>query len=1146
LSQSFVHCHVHSEYSLLDGASRTSDLVRRAAALEMPALALTDHGVMYGSIEFYKEAKGAGIKPLIGMEAYVATGSRTDRTPSAEGKPYGHLVLLARDAEGYRNLARLNTAGHLEGFYHKPRIDREILRERSAGLIALTACMGGEIPKLIRQGKFDQAEESARWYQETFGEHFYLELQDHGFAEQRQVNRALVELGERLGIELVATNDSHFTHPDDMRSHQALLCIQTGKSLLDPNRRLLYGPEYYLKSAAQMAEIFRDHPRALANTLAIAEKCDVKFEFGKSILPHFPVPEGHTPESYLRDLAHRGARERYGDSVPAEILERLEFELGIVIQMGFASYFLIVWDFIHFAKSSQIQVGPGRGSAAGSLVAYCLRITNIDPVKYGLLFERFLNPERVSMPDVDIDFCIDRRGEVIQYVTEKYGRDKVSQIITYGTLGAKAAIKDIGRVLELNFNDTNRLTKMVPEELNITLAAATAEGTELAREAEREPKVAEILELGRKLEGMVRNTSIHAAGVIIARDPLADMVPLQRVGKDDEGVSTQFEQKYCEMLGLLKMDFLGLRNLTMLSRAIEHIERRHGFRFDLNSQDFTDPKVYQFLQTGATVGVFQIESEGMTKLVRKLKPTSFEDISAILALYRPGPLQSGYVDEYVARKHGKSPIEYPHPDLIPILQDTYGTMVYQEQIMQIAQVMAGYSLGQADLLRRAMGKKKKEEMDQQRSVFLAGTRERNISDEIANDLFDKMTKFSEYCFNRAHTAAYAVVTYQTAYLKCHYPAEYMAALMSSLLSSQDKILLCLQDCRRMGIAVLPPDVNTSGADFTPTDEGIRFGLGAIKNVGLAAIDAIVEAREKLDGKRFRDLFEFCAKVDLKQVNRRCIESLIRAGALDSLGGHRAQYFAALDAALESAQRQQRDEAVGQFSLFGAVSGPALVERPSLPDVPPIPVEEQLASEKELLGFYVSGHPLRQVPVKLDWHVTNTLSQVASLGDNKPVVVGGLLTQVRKLVTKSGNQMLAARLEDFTDQVDIVAFPEAFEQHGQHLFEEAKILIKGKVSLRDERLQIMVSQVWPLEAMPSLHLHLAPGTPGQQLALVSQSLRQHPGTLPVIFHFDHAGEQVVAAEGFWVSRDETLEQTLQKLLGTERVRWFEPPPRLMLA
>ncbi|MBI6547030.1 MAG: DNA polymerase III subunit alpha, partial [Cyanobacteria bacterium NC_groundwater_1444_Ag_S-0.65um_54_12] len=837
----FVHCHVHSQYSLLDGASRISDLIKRATDLGMPALALTDHGVMYGAIEFYYHAKKAGIKPIIGMEAYVALGDRRNRQVDKASKHYGHLVLLAKNGKGYENLVKLNTIGHVEGYYHRPRIDREVLAKFSEGLIALSACIGGHVPQLVLQQRYQAAEELSLWYQSTFGADFYLELQNHGLAEQKVVNKAFIELSERTGIPLVATNDSHFTNPGDTRAHDALICIGTGKSILDTNRRMTYGPDFYLKSAEEMQEIFREVPLAISNTLEIAGKCDLTLEFGRTRLPSYPLSHGDTAESYLAKLAEEGLRQRYATVTP-ELQERLRYELGVIATMGFPAYFLIVWDFIGWAKRQGIPVGPGRGSVAGSLVAYCLGITELDPIKYRLLFERFLNPERVSMPDIDIDFCIDRRVEVIRYVREKYGEDRVSQIVTFNTMKAKAAIKDVARVMGLPFAEANELCKKVPDRLDITLQEATQEGTELHLEMQRNANVAEIIELAKRLEGISRNTSVHAAGVLISKEPLDQLVPLIRLDRDkgeSSGLASQYEMKYLEMLGLLKMDFLGLRNLTMIGRALALIEQNHGKRIDFRQDDYSDPRAYELLRSGDTIGIFQVESEGMTKLIRKLQPTCFEDISAILALYRPGPLQSGYVDEYVDRKHGKKPIEYPHPALEPILKDTYGTMVYQEQIMQIAQVLASYSLGGADLLRRAMGKKKKEEMDQQREVFLEGCEKNGVAKGSAVELFEKMTKFSEYCFNRAHTAAYAVITYQTAYLKAHYPREYLAALLSSYEGATDKIMVAVQNCRQMGIAVLPPDINSSGMDFTAVSEGIRFGLGAIKNVGTAAVEEIL-------------------------------------------------------------------------------------------------------------------------------------------------------------------------------------------------------------------------------------------------------------------------------------------------------------------
>ncbi|MBM3267900.1 MAG: DNA polymerase III subunit alpha [Candidatus Sericytochromatia bacterium] len=1145
----FVHCHAHSQYSLLDGASRVKDMVARAVECEMPAIAVTDHGVMYGAVEFYYEARKAGIKPLLGMEAYVAFGDRREKSAARTGKHYGHLVLIAKDQKGYENLVKLNTIGHLEGYYHKPRIDREVLSQFSEGLVALSACIGGQVPQMVLQKRFGEAEELALWYKSVFGSDFYLELQDHGLADQHTVNRAFLELSERTGIPLVATNDSHYTKPDDTAAHDALICIGTGQIVADPNRKMAYGPDFYIKSAEQMYEIFHDVPEACRNTLEVASKCNVVLEMGRSRLPVYSVPESFTTDTYLIDLAQRGLRRRYNAITP-ELEHRLEYELGVITQMGFPAYFLIVSDFIMWAKDRGIPVGPGRGSAAGSLVAYCLGITDLDPVKYNLLFERFLNPERVSMPDIDVDFCIDRRGEVIKYVREKYGEDRVSQIVTFNTMKAKAAIKDVARVMGLSFTEANDLCKKVPDELNITLEAATAEGTELYAEMQRNERARQVIEMARRLEGLTRNTSIHAAGVVIAEEPLDTLVPLTRLDKDEVGgVSTQYEQKYLEMLGLLKMDFLGLRNLTMIGRAIEMIERNHGLKVDFSNQDFTDPKVYEFLRTGDTIGIFQVESEGMTKLIKRLQPTSFEDISAILALYRPGPLQTGYVDKYVDRRHGREKIEYPHPLLEPILRDTYGTMVYQEQIMQIAQVLAGYSLGGADLLRRAMGKKKADEMAKQRAIFLEGCRQNEVDEKVANAIFDDMEKFSEYCFNRAHTAAYAVLTYQTAWLKTYYPREYMAALLSSYIGSMDKIQLTVLDCRHMGIEVLPPDVNSSGSDFTVVPEGIRFGLGAVKNVGLSAVEEIVRKREGAGG-RFKDAFDFFEKVDQKLVNKRCIESLVLCGGFDSFAEagrfNRARFLGDnLDALVSWASDQQRGANSGQFSLFAGMEELVAPPRPNLIDVPPMDPAEALKAEKDMIGLYLSGHPLNYLPTRLEWHTTATAKALETVVEPRPVVVGGLIYGCRKILTKRGDMMMSGKLEDFTGSIDWVMFPKAFETYGSFLADDAKMLLKGKYSRgNDDRQQIEVEHVWELGNLVSCHVHLPPGIDGAYLVGLKEACRAHKGDIPVILHFDGRTEEVVAGDAFWVDRSASLDAALARVLGDpERIKWHEPRPLL---
>ncbi len=1148
----FVHLHAHSQYSLLDGASRVKDMIARAADCDMPGMAITDHGVMYGAAEFYYEAKKAGIKPILGMEAYVAFGDRRDKSPARTGKNYGHLILLAKNQTGYENLVKLNTIGHLEGYYHKPRIDREVLKEFSEGLVALSACIGGQVPQMVLQNRFQEAEDLALWHKSVFGDDFYLEVQDHGLAEQHTVNRVFQELSDRLGINLIATNDSHYTRAEDVNAHDALICIGTGQFVSDVNRKMSYGKDFYIKSAEEMYTVFHDLPQACRNTLEVWQKCNVILEMGRTRLPAYDVPEGFTAETYMIDLAWKGLKQRYVTVTP-ELEERLNFELGIISQMGFPAYFLIVGDFINWAKAQGIPVGPGRGSAAGSLVAYCLGITDLDPVKYNLLFERFLNPERVSMPDIDVDFCIERRGEVIKYVREKYGADRVSQIVTYNTLKAKAAIKDVARVMGIPFGEANDLCKKVPDELNITLEQATAEGTELYAEMQRNPNVAKVIDMAKRLEGLTRNTSIHAAGVLISDAPLDTVVPLTRLDKGGDaegGVSTQYEQKYLEMLGMLKMDFLGLRNLTMIGRALDMIEKNHGVRVDFSNQDFTDPKAYELMRSGDTVGIFQVESEGMTKLIRRLQPTCFEDVSAILALYRPGPLQSGYVDKYVDRRHGREKIEYPHPLLEPILKDTYGTMVYQEQIMQIAQVLAGYTLGGADLLRRAMGKKKLEEMAKQRAAFLEGCAVTGVDETLANTIFDDMEKFSEYCFNRAHTAAYAVLTYQTAYLKAHYPHEYMAALLSSYIGSMDKIQLTVLDCKHMGIDVLPPDVNSSGSDFTVTAEGIRFGLGAVKNAGLAAVEEICRKRG-LAGGRFKDPFDFFEKVDQKVVNKRCIESLVLCGAFDSFAAageklDRAQYLGAnLDSLADWASDQQKGASAGQFSLFAGMEDIIAPPRPSMIDLPSMDPAEALKAEKDLIGLYLSGHPLNYLPTKLQWHTTATAKSLENVVEARHVVVGGLVQGTRKITTKKGDMMMTGKIEDFTGIIDWVMFPKSYDTYGSYIGEDAKVLMKGKFSKgNDDRQQLEVEHVWELGNLISCHVTLPQGVDGAYLVGIKEIFKAHKGDVPVVLHFDDRTEEVVVGDQFWVERSPELQARLDLAFKDQgRVKWHEPRPLL---
>jgi DNA polymerase III alpha subunit len=1338
VSGKFVHLHVHSEYSLLDGANRTGKLVKRVAELQQPAIALTDHGVMYGSLEFYTKAKEAGIKPIIGCELYVCK-DRFDRSSHGRQSPNRtyHLIALVKNRVGYRNLVKIVSTGHLEGYYYKPRVDYEILQKYSEGIIFLSGCLGSEIPQHILGGNIEAAYERARWFQQLKGDDFYLELQDHDLVDQdgrkpqEIVNKVLLEMSKDLGIKYVASNDAHYTCFEDSKTHDALVCIQSGKLLSDPKK--LYKPgAFYITSEEEMLEKFGHIPDALTNTLEIASKCNLIIELGKPQLPEYPLPPGHTEGSYLSELSWKGAHKRYKEITP-EIEARLKYELEMMERMGFPSYFLIVWDFIDWAKRNGIEVGPGRGSAAGSIVAYCLGITDIDPLPYNLLFERFLNPERVSMPDIDVDFCIERRGEVIKYVQEKYGADKVAQIVTFGTLGAKAAIKDTGRVLEFPFADTNKLCKLVPPELGITLQDATKEGTDLFNEAQKDPQVNNLISLALKMEGYVRNTGIHAAGVVISRDPLDTLVPLQRAGKDDTGmVSTQYEQKYLEMMGLLKMDFLGLRNLTMLAKAQRFIKQFHNIDIDWASIPMDDPKTYDLLRAGDAVGVFQLESEGMRKLVMRLQPSNFEDLAALLALYRPGPLQSGMVDQFINRKHGREKIEYPHESLEPILKDTYGTCltgdtiitdaisgkklrldqvrqrnhllvqgvdehlrpaiarvthffdqgekdvflltlsdgktikatadhrfltptgwtelqdlspgssvgtpvaeykmedytfrtgrgasygalsafdhiaevdpessairvaprrdiaeleklsrvrwtevtsiepagkeavyditvegihnfvangmivhncIYQEQVMLIAQVYSGYSLGQADLLRRAMGKKNPAEMAKQKDIFLDGAAKKGHPSDKAEALFDNLEKFAAYGFNKSHSAAYAVVTFRTAYLKAHYPVEYMCALLSSVMGTQEKVQLYIHNSNQMGIQVMPPDINESVKDFSVVGKTIRFGLSAIKNVGDSPVDAILAARERIG--RFTDLYQFCEEVDMKGCNKRCIESLIKAGAFDSTGAHRAQLLAALDEAVERANRMQKEKASGQISLFAMMTSggdePVMtIPKPALPTVPRLAKDEELQMEKELIGVYVSGHPLQAFGPKLNFYSTHMLATAEEIADGTTVVVGGLLTATRKAMTKKGLPMMSGMVEDLTGSIEVVFFPEAYEKNWQLLNNDAKLLVTGKVSNKEDELKILASGVKPLAHLSLLHLTLPQDIEGGAVLGLRNVISKHKGDVPLIIHFPHLPEVVLAGEQFRVDPNDTLLFELRKLLGVGSVRLEDPAPAM---
>lgn len=1051
MTRPFVHLHTHSEYSLLDGAARIGGMTQLAKEQGSPALAITDHGSMYGVVPFFKEAKKAGIRPIIGCEIYVAQRTRRDKVPKVDDDPY-HLVLLAASPEGYQNLVKIVSIASLEGFYYKPRADHELLAQYNKGLIALSACLGGELSRHILSGHPGEARNTAALYRDIFGpDSFFVELQNHHLEDQRRANPELIRIARELNLGLVATNDSHYLRREDSRAHDVLLCIQTATNLDDPNRLRFPNNEFYMKSPEEMEALFRDVPEALDNTVAIAERCDFKFETGEVHLPHYEIPTGEKPEEYLDRLCREGFVRRYGPEAPPEYHERLNRELALIKKMGYSSYFLVVWDFIHFARGRNIPVGPGRGSAAGSMVAYTLGITDIDPIRYGLLFDRFLNPERIDMPDIDTDICERRRDEVIQYVVEKYGENKVSQIAAFSTIAARGAIRDVGRALGLAYGEVDRIAKMIPFQLGITLDKALEQNPDLRVAYESSPQVKDLIDLARAVEGMPRHVSVHAAGVVISRLPIADIVPLQR-GKD-EGVVTQFGMKHLQELGLIKMDFLGLRTLTVLDDALKIIKRTRNVDVDLMAVPREDRKVFRMLSDGSTAGCFQLESGGMTDLVRRLRPDRFEDLVAILALFRPGPLGSGMVDDYVERRHGKK-FEYIHPTLEPILKDTYGVLIYQEQVMRVANVMAGFTLGGADLLRRAISKKQPDIIAAQKVAFVEGAKKQGIDPAVAEKVFQLIEYFAGYGFNKSHTAPYALLAYQTAYLKAYYPVEFMAAVLTSEMGSATKVATYVEECRRLGIKVLPPDINESLAGFTVVGEELRFGLAAVKNVGLGAIQAIIEERKA--GGPFRSFQDLCERLDSKVLNKRVVESLIRAGAFDSLGAKRSQMLAVLDQVLEGAAGARKQRSSGQLSFFdlGAAPGTTGADfqkaQVVLPDMPEYRQEALLAMEKELLGLYISGHPLGQYQAAIRKHATHSISQLGELDEGAKVTVGGMITGERRIATKKGEPMTFLAIEDLAASLEVVVFPRVFEKCRKWLAPDKVVIVRGRVNVVERR------------------------------------------------------------------------------------------------
>jgi len=1065
----FIHLHCHTDYSMLDGACDIPTLMDTAARMEMPAIAMSDHGNLFGAVEFYNTAKSKGVNPIIGCEVYVTPGKLTDRK---EGDGYNHLVLLAETQEGYKNLINLVSTAYTEGFYYKPRIDKDLLSRHAKGIICTSACLKGDINEAVVRGKYDEAKRLAYEYQDMFGKgNFFLELQDHGLNDDPIVMRDIVRLARDTDMPLIATNDSHYIEKRDSRLQEVLICISTGTTMSDPRRMRFDSQEFYLKSKEEMLRLFGEIPDALTNTWEISQRCHVKLEKVENPFPDFTVPQGHSVESYFEYVARQGFEARRSvlaaqaaagtlKHAMAEYEERLDREIKLIQSMKFTGYFLIVWDFIRYARSQGIPVGPGRGSAAGSLVSYCMRITDIDPLQYNLLFERFLNPERISFPDVDVDFCTRRRGEVIQYVTEKYGREQVAQIITFNSLAAKGAIKDVGRVLDMGFAEVDRLTKMVPQVLNIKLKEAIEQEPNMQDAAAKDPRVKEVLELAQRLEGKARNAGVHAAGVVISPVPLKELVPLYKTNKDE--IVTQYDMGGLEKLALLKMDFLGLTTLTIIEDAVNLIEKTRGDKIILEEIPIDDPKAYQIFSKALTSGVFQFESSGMRDVLRRYEPTRIEDLIALNALYRPGPIQGGMIDDFIDRKHGRKKVVYELSETEPILAETYGVIVYQEQVMQIANVLAGYSLGEADILRRAMGKKKAEEMDKQRQRFLQGAREKRLNEKKAEKIFDLMAQFAGYGFNKSHSAAYAYLAYVTGYLKAHYPVEFMAALLTSETGNTAKVVKYIQECREMKIDVLPPNVNASDWNFTPDGAAIRFGLGAVKNVGQGAVEAIVGARERVG--KFTSLYEFCEEIDPAAINRRVLESLIKVGAMDDLEGNRAQKFEAVESALEAAAKVWRDKKSGQSGLFGfddAASGGATAD--PLPRVPDWDKRTALGYEKELLGFYVTGHPLdeyRDIVTELRTHESDGLED---LQRGFEVKLCGVFTGIQRRRNKEGRPWCSMMLEDWLGIVDMVCFAKTYEHLGDQIKEDEAVLVTGLVFPEENGPpKISVQEVVPLK------------------------------------------------------------------------------------
>jgi DNA polymerase-3 subunit alpha len=1130
----FVHLHTHSQYSLLDGACRLDDLIAMAIEYRMPALAVTDHGNLFGAIEFYRKATRAGIKPIIGCETYVAANSRFDKKPSSQYPDGGfHLILLAKNETGYKNLIKLTSAAFLEGFYHRPRIDKDLLRQHSEGLIGSSACLKGEVNWHLLNGRAEDAVVAARELNDIFGDgNFYLEIQNHGLEKELLLIPKIEAISKETGIGLVATNDCHYLRQQDSAAHDALLCIQTGKLVSDTDRMQYASDQIYFKSAQEMETAFGDMKPALENTVHIAESCHLELELGKLKLPRFPIPRSFVDaDVYLRHLCEEGLKERYGQ-IDDVLSERLDYELGVIKQMGYAGYFLIVKDFCDYARQQKIPVGPGRGSAAGSLVSYALRITNIDPIKFDLLFERFLNPERISMPDIDIDFADRGRDKIIQYVIDKYGPDNVCQIITFGTMMARGVIRDVGRVLGMPYGEVDRIAKMVPERIGVTLEAALKEVPELAELKATDQRVERLIDYSITLEGLARHCSTHAAGVVIAPSALTNFVPLFKGTKDE--ITTQYDMKMVEEIGLLKMDSLGLRTLTVIDDTIKLVkEDNPDIEIDIDNVPLDDPEVYSLFARGDTIGIFQFESPGMRDYLRKLGPENFTDITVMNALYRPGPLDSGMIDTYIERKRGAKKVSYLHPKMEQILGSTYGVIVFQEQVLHIANALAGYSMGKADLLRKAMGKKDAALMAAQKKEFLQGTDKSKIDYKIAGEIFNQIETFARYGFNKAHSTCYAHIAYQTAWLKHHYPKQFMAALMSSEINNSDRIYQLLEECRRMNIKVLPPDINESRVDFTVVEGKIRFGLMAVKNVGEGPARSIVEERE--EGGRFHGLSDLVSRVPLKAINRRTLESLIAAGAGDSLEGSRAQKYEAVEAMLEFGHKVSQHS--DSHDLFADTGGAIERVAPPLPDIQEWSNSDKLAQEKAMLGYYVSGHPLDKYRDELVYFTTYRIGDLPQAPDNREVTIGGIITSVKRTLDKRGNTMAFVTVEDYSGSVELILFSDCYEKGKDHVVNEKLVLVTGRVATREgEAPKIIGLELLPMEKLTErfscqLVIKVDKQCSDKKIEKALASIEQYRGDAPVLIATQENGSEVyIRSKKYSVRPDFALLNTLKELLG----------------